>query len=349
MQAAVYLGNGQLSVSEVERPSVGDGEVLLKIDANTVCGTDLRIANGSKSKGIILPRILGHEIAGTVVSIGAGVTEVAVGDKVGMTPSVACNNCDACLRGTFNLCRTARVLGHQIDGGLAEYLLVPAIAVQCGNLVVADPGIDPGELALAEPLSCVLHGQDIIGISLGDVVLVVGGGAIGQLHAQVAKASGARTVIVSEPVASRRAVALDLGADRVVDPTTEDLAAIVAEETDGRGADVVIVCIGIPQLVNGAFEAARPRGKVNLFAGFPKDVMAEVDPNLIHYKELTVTGSSNSTTAEYQRAVQLIETGRINVKALITHRYSLAEVDQALAAAVSPDALKVVVVPPSAD
>lgn len=345
MQAAVYLGNGELDVREVKLPSLQSGEVLLKVEANTICGTDLRIANGSKSKGVLTPRILGHEVAGTVVEVGNGVTQVALGDLVAMTPSIFCYSCNACQQGTFNLCQNVLVLGHAIDGGLADYIVVPAMAVSTGNLTVASSALDPAEVALAEPLSCVLHGQGIIGIRLDDVVLVIGGGAIGQLHAQVAKASGARTVIVSEPVASRRALASELGADIVVDPMTEDLPAVVKEATGGLGADVVIVCIGVPQLINGAFEAARPRGKVNLFAGFPKDVMSQFDANLIHYKELTVTGSSNSTSAEMQKAVSLIESGRINVSKLITHRFALAEIESALTAAVDPDALKVAVIP----
>lgn len=345
MRAAVYRGPGRVEVSEVERPRVGPGEVLVRVASTTVCGTDLRIASGAKTAGVRVPVVLGHEVAGTVEQVGAGVEVVRVGDRVGMAPSVVCGACDMCRRGVFNLCRAARVLGHQIDGGLAEHLLVPADAVRAGNLVVVSPQVPFEQVSLAEPLSCVLHGQHLVGVGLGDVVLVVGGGAIGQLHAQLAKVSGARAVVVSEPVASRRALAERLGADVVVDPTSEDLDAVVAQMSDGAGADVVIVCIGVPALVDQALASARPRGRVSLFAGFPKDRMTEVDANRVHYKELMVTGSSDSTVEDYRGAVRLIESGRVDVGALLTDTYPLDRVHDALERAASPEAVKVAVHP----
>jgi L-iditol 2-dehydrogenase len=343
--AALYTGEGNLSVQEVTRPKVGEGEVLVRVEANSICGTDMRIASGAKSKGVSLPRILGHEVAGVIEEVGRGVTSLAVGDRVGIAPTMNCFSCEMCLAGVFNLCTSASVLGHEIDGGLAEFIVVARGAVTAGNLVVAPSGLSAEEVALAEPLSCVVHGQGIIGVKVDDVVLIIGGGAIGQLHAQLAKVSGARLVIVSEPVASRRLMAKELGADIVVDPISEDLKAIVSNATNGLGADVVIVCIGIPQLLNDAFDLARRRGKVNLFAGFPSGAMAQVDANLIHYKELSISGSSNSTISEYKQALRLISTGRVKVAPLVTHRFSLTMIDEALAAAASPEALKVVVLP----
>jgi len=348
VKAAVYLGDGNLTVKDVPTPRVAPGEVLVKVDSNTICGTDLRIASGVKSKGVHPPVVLGHELAGTVVELGAGVSSLQTGDKVGMTPSVACNACYQCQRGHFHLCARARVLGHDIDGGLAEYFLVPQDAVANGNLVKAPDFLAPEEISLAEPLSCVLHGQALMGLSVNDVVVIVGGGAIGQLHAQLARVRGAATVIVSEPVESRRELALRLGADLAVDPTQVDLDAVVADATDGHGADGVIVCIGVPKLVNGALSAAGQHGKVSLFAGFPKDVRADIDANLIHYRELVVTGSSNSTTVEYRDALRLIADRKIDVASLVTHRMSLTDIDTALAAAGSPQAVKVAVLPGTA-
>jgi L-iditol 2-dehydrogenase len=345
MQAVVYLGAGDTKVKIMAKPRPGPGEVLVQVQANTICGTDLRIASGGKSKGVQPPVILGHELAGFVAEVGSGVTGLDIGDMVGMTPSIACNNCPQCQLTNYNLCAHARVLGHDVDGGLAEYFLVPAAAVDNGNLVKAPQTLSPEEIALAEPLSCVLHGQDLMGLRGDDVVVVVGGGAIGQLHAQLAKARGARKVIVSEPVASRRELALKLGADEVVDPLTEDLAAVVNKLSDNRGADAVIVCIGVPQLINGALSIAAQRGKVCLFAGFPKETPATIDANLIHYKELFVTGSSNSTTTEYRDALAMIAEGKINVKSLVTHNFPLTRIEEALATAGSPDALKVAVSP----
>ncbi len=348
MKAAVFRGPGSLELEERSIPAPGDGEVVVRVHSNTICGTDLRIANGSKTKGILLPRVLGHELAGEVSAIGNGVTQVAVGDRVGMTPSVSCLVCDQCQSGRSNLCPNAEVLGHQIDGGLAEYILVPAPAVRAGNLAVALPEVPYEAISLAEPLSCVINGQAFLEIDIDQVVLIIGGGAIGLLHAQLAKASGARTVILSEPVASRRELAQRLGVDVTLDPTTEDLAAIVSEHTDGAGADVVIVCIGVPALVNTALASAKPRGRVSLFAGFPPGTPAPIDANLIHYRELFVVGSSNSTTHDYRRALRLIESGQIDVLSLVTHRFELDQIAEAFAAASYPDALKVTVQPATA-
>lgn len=345
MKAAVYAGDARVDVREVDHPAVGPGNVLVRMKSDTICGTDLRIASGAKSKGVRIPIVLGHETAGVVEEVGADVAGLHTGDRVGMAPSVVCTRCDMCHRGVFNLCRNARVLGHDLDGGLAEFLLVPADGVRQGNLTVVAPDVPFESISLAEPLSCVLHAQTIIGIGVDDVVLVVGGGAIGLLHAQLAKASGARTVIVSEPVASRRRLASRLGVDIVVDPMTEDLDGIVRGVSDGAGADVVIVCIGVPALADSALGSARLRGKVNFFAGFPADRKSEVDPNRIHYGELTVTGSSNSTIDDYRAALRLIESGRINVASLVTHRFPLQHIEQALAMAGSPDAVKVAVLP----
>lgn len=354
MRAAVYRGEGRVEVREVPRPDPGPGEVLVRVASTTVCGTDLRIASGAKTSGVDVPVVLGHEVAGTVERVGAGVDggdgvggtgRIRVGDRVGMAPSVVCGRCDMCRRGVSNLCRAARVLGHRIDGGLAEHLLVPAEAVRAGNLVTVSPQVPFEQVSLAEPLSCVLHGQHLVGVGVDDVVLVVGGGAIGQLHAQLARVSGARAVIVSEPVASRRALASRLGADAVVDPAAEDLDAVVAEASDGAGADVVVVCIGVPALVDQALASARPRGRVSLFAGFPKDRTAEVDPNRIHYGELSVMGSSDSTVQDYRAALRLIESGRVDVGSLLTDAYPLEQVHDALARAGSPEAVKVAVLP----
>ncbi len=345
MKAAVYEGEGRVSVRDLPLPALLEAQVRVRIESDTICGTDLRIASGAKSKGVTPPVVLGHEVAGTVVEVGDAVTGYRIGDRVGMSPELACGHCYACQRGFFNLCRNAHVLGHDLDGGLTDFLTVGAAAVAAGNLVVTDPRVPFEHISLAEPLSCVLHAQRMLAIDPDDTVLVIGGGAIGLLHAQLARVFGARQVIVSEPVGLRREIASRLGADHVVDPTEEDLLALVRSVTGQAGADVTVVCIGVPALVDQALEATRPRGRVSLFAGFPSSSAAAIDPNRIHYGELIVTGSSNSTVQEYAAAVRLIEQGRVDVGSLVTHRFPLEEISQALKAAASPDAIKVAVLP----
>lgn len=345
MRAVIYKAPGDVEVMDVERPAPGGGEVLLKVLSNTICGTDLRIAKGIKRKGVIAPRVLGHEVAGEIVQVGANVIGFGVGDTVGLSPTFSCGSCTECQRGLFHLCRNAKVLGHQTDGGLAEYLLVPAQAVRDGVLVSYSVTADPVAISLAEPLSCVIHGQRFLDISFGDVVLVIGGGAIGLMHARLAKLAGASAVILSEPVEFRRDIATDFGADVTVDPATENLAQIVADHTNGDGADVVIVCIGVPALVNDALALARKRGRVSLFAGFPTDELTAIDSNLIHYKELAIVGSSNSNVVDYQQAVGLIESGAIDTARLVTHRFGIDEYEDAVDMINHPQALKVAIIP----
>lgn len=345
MRAVIYKAPGDVEVMDVKRPVLGDGDVLLKVLSNTICGTDLRIAKGIKRKGVIAPRVLGHEVAGEIVQLGANVTGFAVGDTVGLSPTFSCGSCTECQRGLFHLCRNAKVLGHQTDGGLAEFLLVPAQAVRDGVLVPYSVTADPVAISLAEPLSCIIHGQRFLDISFGDVVLVIGGGAIGLMHAKLAKLAGAGTVILSEPVEFRRAIAAEFGADVTVDPTTENLVQIVTDLTNGDGADVVIVCIGVPALVNDALTLARKHARVSLFAGFPTDELTAIDSNLIHYKELTIVGSSNSNVVDYQQAIGLIESGAIDTARLVTHRFNVDQYEDAVDMINHPNALKVAIIP----
>ena len=345
MKAVVYIGPGDVIVTEVNKPIPGAGEVLLRVLSNTICGTDLRIAKGIKKKGVLAPRILGHEVAGEIVQLGQGVEGFQLGDKVGMSPTYACGDCIECKSNRPHLCKKAEVLGHQADGGLAEYLLVPAKPVRDGVLVKYQKDHDPVAISLAEPLSCIIHGQEFLNINNSDVVLIIGGGAIGLMHAKLAKSAGAKKVILSEPVAFRRRLAIEFGADLVVDPIHEDLEEIILGDSDSEGASVVIVCIGIPGLVNQALKLSSNRGRVSLFAGFPTDEFASIDSNLIHYKELSVFGSSNSTIKDYQLAIKMIELGEIDTAKLVTHRFNLDEYEAAVEMISNPNALKIAIIP----
>lgn len=345
MLAAVFRGPGELEVAEVETPEIGTDEVLVKVGANTVCGTDVRILRGEKTGGIDLNVVLGHELAGHVAEVGWTVEGYEVGAPVAMAPVIPCRWCFFCRRDMENMCANARVVGYVVDGGLGEYMRVPALALETGNLFVAHEDLPSEQLALAEPLSCVVNGHKNIRVAVDDTVLILGSGPIGLLHLQISLLSGARTVIVSDPSASRRAVAEDLGASVTVDPTNEDLAEVVAEHTDGLGVDAAIICIGVPALVNDAFRMTRKGGRVNVFAGLAGDGWAEVEANLIHYNELVVTGASNSRRADYEVALRLIESGRIRVEPMVTHRFPLGEAIEAIDKSASGDGIKVAVMP----
>jgi L-iditol 2-dehydrogenase len=345
MLAAVFQRPGEMDVMEVDTPEIGPDEVLVKVGANTICGTDVRIFRGEKTKGIPLPAILGHEVAGHVYQVGRHVKGYDVGIPVAMAPVIACHHCFYCQNGMENICPNQSIVGYDVKGGLSEYVRIPANAVAAGNLFVAQKDLPSEYLALAEPLACCVNGQHRSHIRMNSTVLIMGSGPIGLFHLQLALLAGARTVIVSDPSAPRRELATEFGAHLTVDPTTENLAAIVSDVTGGLGMDSIILCIGVPSLVNDAFHLARQSGRINLFAGLATKGWAEVEANLIHYKELEVTGSANSRRADFQMALQLIESGRINVEPMVTDRYPLRAAHEALDKAASGEGIKIAVLP----
>jgi L-iditol 2-dehydrogenase len=343
MQAAVLQAPGQLELNTVPMPKLGAGEVVLRVGANTLCGTDLRIWRGEKSRGVRFPSVLGHEFAGTVTAVGEGITGFAEGDSAAMCPVVPCGRCLHCLRDRENVCANRRAMGYEYDGGLAEFVRIPAEAMASGNLFRVSADIPMEHLALAEPLACSVNGHRRSGIRLGDTVLVIGAGPIGLLHLQLAHRAGAAAVIVSELSASRRAAAEHLGATHVIAP--EDLYATVERVTHGAGVDASIVCIGIPALVNDAVALTRKGGNVNIFAGLAGDGRVDMAANDIHYKELIVTGTSAMHRRDYEQALRLITSGAVDVASLVTDRVPLTDVVKAFEMAQSGTGIKVAVVP----
>ena len=345
MIAAVFDGPGALEVREVETPVIGPGEVLVKVGANTVCGTDLRVLRGEKTAGISPPAIIGHEVAGHVAEVGEGVRGFEAGVPVVITPMIPCLRCFYCKRGMENVCENVRAVGYQIAGGLSEYMKIPAEAVAAGCLFAARKGLPSEQLALVEPLSACVYGQRRSPVGPGDAVVILGAGPIGLFHLQLALLAGAGTVIVSQPSGPRYVMASELGAHVVVDPVSEDLPEAVAQHTNGRGADVVIVCIGIPQLVNDAFRLARKGGQVNIFAGLSGEGWAEVEANLIHYNELRVTGQTGTRRLEFETALGLVESGRVDTEKMVTHRFALRDAAKAIETVSSGEGVKVAIMP----
>ena len=342
MLAAVFKGPNEMEVQELETPTIGPDELLVKTGANTVCGTDVRILRGEKTKGVVLPAVLGHEISGHIAEVGRNVRGYEAGMPVALSPEIPCGRCYPCQHDMENMCADMKLFGYDVPGGLAEFVRVPARSVEFGGVFVAQKDLPSEYLALSEPLACCVNGQRRSRTGVDDVVLVMGAGPIGLFHIQLARLAGARTVIVSEISENRRRLAKDLGADITVDPTSEDLARVVGEY---GGVDVAMICIGVPALVNEAIQLARPGGRVNVFAGLAGKGWAEVEANLIHYKELDVTGTSNSRRREFAAALRLIESGDVNVEPMLTHRYPLAEAVEATEMSAGGEGVKVAVMP----
>lgn len=345
MKALVVKACGDFSVDVVTDPRPATDQLLLRVHACTICGTDMRVLDGRKTKGVRYPSIIGHEIAGVVAECGELVRGFSVGDRVCVAPVIPCHGCAACLEGRENACRRRSAIGYEYDGGFAEYLLVPAAALAFGHLVPIPEQVSFEEAALAEPLACCLNGYRKAGLCINSAVLVVGAGPIGLMHVQLARAGGARTIIVSEPHPFRRRKALEFGATAAIDPTQESVIDAVREMTSGSGVDAVILAIGAAGIINDLLRTVRAGGTINLFAGFSGTGECTIDANLIHYDEITVNGTTAATRQDYLTAVSLISAGNIRMGDLVSQRFPLQDFDSAYRLQQTGDALKIAVIP----
>ncbi len=349
MKVLAYRGPGSLVVEDRPQPHPGPGEALLKVDACSICGTDVRIANGShRAYADAAGRVPGHEVVGTVVEVGTGAGATA-GQRAFIAPNYGCGKCAACARGQVNMCEQPRAIGITEDGGFAEYLLLHKDLVDQGNLLSFDAsatGLDIGTVALAEPLACALRGSRACRIGEGDVVLVYGAGPVGLFHLALARLAGAGAVVVCEPNADRRRRALAWGAVSAHDADFDQLQAALAGAGAPKGANVVIVAAPVPAAQAQALELAGPWGRVNFFAGLARGhSRVELDTNLVHYKELVVTGTSASTNEECRAALELIVDGRVDAASLVEARFDLTAAADAFELAASGRAMKVLVTP----
>ena len=343
MPALVLNGPGDVQLTEKPIPTPGPGEVVLAVEATTICGTDLRIMSGEKTTGVRPGVTLGHEIAGRIASLGEGVEGLTAGQQATVSIVVSCGTCRACLTGWEHLCSRCELVGYGIDGGLAPWLRVPARAVRRGNIISVAAEMPATRLALAEPLSCVLNGhRRHSGVNPGETVVIIGGGTIGLLHTELNLACGAGRVIVCEKHADRRDRAAAMGA---VTTCPEHLSEVVAEHTGGYGAELVIVAIGRNELAEESLSLAAPGGRVSWFAGFPKGSMASITPNTVHYQELTVSGGSNAGRADVHRAVDMLEGGDIDEAPIVTHTFGLSQWTEAVDAVRGHAGVKIAIDP----
>jgi len=335
---------GNLEKREVPTPTLEPGDVLLRVGALTLCGSDVRVFTGEKTGGVQWPTVLGHEFSGEVVQVGSAADDHLLGTHNAVIPWVFCGACPPCRRGQSNLCPNVEIFGYQLPGGMSEYVRIPRRAVENGSLVPVSSDMPAPVAALSEPAACVFHGHLRCRLNVGSSVLILGGGPIGTLHTKFAFRAGASRVLVSEPDAERAARIRGLGAV-VVDPIETDVVVAARELTDGEGVDASIVCIGIPQLAATAIASTRPGGVVNLFAGFGHRGVGELDLNAIHYNQLDVVGNVDATVSEFYTAARLIAAGEIEVESMISHTFPLAQAHEALEVARSGRGMKVVIVP----
>ena len=337
MKASRFLGNKTFAVTDLPTPHAGPGELVLRNQVCGVCGTDVHIYHGEPgSADVNPPVVLGHEYSGEVVEVGEGVTGFAVGDHVTVDPNIYCGHCAYCQNGKKQLCPSMAAIGVTRDGGFAQYSRIPA-----SQAFKLEPTVPWEAAAMAEPLACCLHGIDLAGIQVGDKVCVVGGGAIGLLMVQLAKLSGASQIVLSEPNEKRRQVGLQLGANAAIDPTRPDSQEAFAQVLGG-GANVVIECVGNVPAVKSAFQFAGKGATVLLFSVPKVDATFDLPLFDVYKKELTIKGSFVNPDT-HARAVALINSGKVDFGPIITHRFTLDQLPEAIAMQMSDASIKVVV------
>ena len=346
MKAAVYLGKEQLPVREVPEPTLEAGELLLEIDACSVCGTDLRTYRHGDKK-ITPPRILGHEFCGRVVESRAPGANVQVGDRAVLYIVLVHGRDRYVEMGRENLTANRTTISYHHDGAFAPRMKVPALAVELGNLFKVTSDISSEVMSLAEPLGCCMNAHSRLGIGLKDTVAVIGAGPIGVMHAALARLQGAQRVLLLDQNAARLAMAkrFDIDAAIQVKPDGSHRET-VRELTDGFGPDVVVVAASAAAAQSDALEIAAKAGRVNFFAGLPKsNPIAPLDVNQIHYKELVISGSYSEKKSDFQAAFALLHSGRFPAEKIITHRLPLERIEEAFPLMESGEALKVCILP----
>jgi len=310
MIAAVLYGKEDLQIESVSVPRIGDGDVLVRVQAALTCGTDVKVfRRGYHARMIVPPALFGHELSGDIVAVGKDVRGFRVGQRIVAANSAPCGECFYCRRGNENLCDD--LLFN--NGAYAEYIRIPARIVQRNMYQIPDH-VDYKDAALVEPLACVLRGLDETGIRQGDSVAVLGLGPIGLMFVRLAKAYGARVLALG-----RRQTQLDraakMGADElVISGESEETVEKVRDLTGGRGADIAIEAVGHPDVWETAMRLLRRGGVVTFFGGCPNDTRIELDTALMHYSEITCTASFHHTPAQIRKALDFVTRGVITAR-----------------------------------
>ncbi len=349
MKAFVYEKAGVSRLQEFPTPRAARDTAVIRVLACSVCGTDLRAWQHGNER-ITPPRITGHELCGEIVEVGPACGTVAVGDRVSMAPAIGCGTCPACRRGHTNLCDTLQTIGFQFDGGFAEYMEIPAIAFRQGHVYPVPANVAPEEAALAEPIACVVNGQEFLHISAGDSVAIFGSGFIGCMHAELARMAGADPVIMIEPNESRAAAAHALiPFSSLVVPGRMDLAAEVKRLTGGargRRSHHRVRRRARPRPTRSPWQ---PSGAGSASSGASRRrPRGFLDSNVIHYKELSVHGVHASTARQNKAVMEWIAAGKLDVRKYITRLYPLAYIEQAFRDLQSQSVFKAVVQPAGA-
>jgi len=345
MKAGILEAIGRLVVRDVPDPVLEEGSVLLRVKACNICGTDLRVYHHGHPR-IRLPQVLGHEAAGEIATVAGDVAGYRAGERIAVTPRIACGACFYCLRGQYNYCESSRTFGYQLSGGYAEYMMIPSRGVEFGVLNRVADSLSFEEAGLAEPLSCCQRAQRASRVEAGCTVVVIGGGPVGIMHCRLARSNGAGKVILVEKDVNRLEK-IDLSTvDHLVNSARSDPEIEIERFTAGRGADVVIIACSSLEMLEQSFALAGKGGRINFFAGLPHGQSSiTVDANLVHYSEIAVHGSHGSNPQDNREALDLLASRVVLVDDLLTDAFNLESIEEAFVFAGSNKGMKVTIHP----
>jgi L-iditol 2-dehydrogenase len=319
MRVGVYYNNKDVRLEERPKPEIGPDELLVKVIASGICGSDVLEWYRLKKA----PLVLGHEISGEVAEVGERVKGYKIGERVFVSHHVPCNTCHYCLNGNHTACETLHTTNYS-PGGFAEYIRVPAINVDRGTFLLPKE-ISFEEGTFIEPLACVVRGQRIVKLEAGQSVLILGSGISGLLHLLLARATGAKRIIMTDVSASRLKLARELGADVFID-AKDDIVARLRESNEGRLADLVIVCTGALSAFNQALQSVDRGGTILCFAATEPGVTLAIPVNEFWRNAIKIIHSYGASPEDIKIAIELLRSKRIPVVKMITHRLKLSEI-----------------------
>jgi L-iditol 2-dehydrogenase len=344
MRAARLYGKEDLRVDDIPIPVIGEGDVLLRVKAAAICGTDIRMyRNGARGASPQSPLVLGHEISGVIEKVGGGVSGYTPGMRVAVAPNMGCGVCDACVSGNTQLCATYKAFGINIPGAFAEFMRVPQEAVRQGNIALIPDGVDFVSAAMVEPLSCVYNAFQRIAIVPGDTVLVIGAGPIGLMHAKLALMAGAAKVFMNDLSEERMALCTKMEPGIRAVPGA-GLAERLRDETGGKGLSVCITAAPSAEAQALSLELIGLNGRVMFFGGLPEGKSrVSLDTNLIHYKQITITGITRSSLSQYRACLSLVASRRLVVRDIATGSAGIEAVKDSFAQVMQGKGLKSVI------
>ena len=313
-----------ISVEDMETPFLPEGGILLKVKAAGICGTDVRIFRGRKM--VTPPKIIGHEFAGEIAEISDSVGGYTIGDRVVVEAIIPCGECYACRRGERNICTGRQTLGYEYNGGFAEYVAVPEQAVSAGCVIKIPESVSFDAAAVCEPAAACINGNSKIDKKLRESLLIAGDGPVGLIHTQLGKICGFKRVILAGTDDEKLEIGRELGADAVINVRKEDLSSFIKKSVDEEGVECVIVANNNKSSLEECIPLLKKGGEVVIFAGYKSEESVEVNLNFIHYREIKIKGSSGHSAKDMKKAVELLESGKLNLERLITHKFGVDDI-----------------------